>query len=196
MRSLLISYALFPLLLPAQEHPFIAAYGLTALEGGIRIDWTIQGGSTCNGLEVERSADGVQFLAVHRIDGICGDPAIAVPFAWFDDAPPEFSTVYYRVKLGVDGYTSVKSVFFDQLTSSEMRFFPSPMGDVATLVLNIPGSSKFDLRIWDASGKMVFERTDIPGASTSIVLPAAARGAFRYRATSSGRSFTGGFVKQ
>jgi hypothetical protein len=196
MRSLCIVPVLFPLLLAAQEHPFIAAYDLTVLEGGIRIDWTIQGGNTCTGQEVERSTDGVDFVSVHRIDGICGDPAVAVPYAWFDGSPPEFSKVFYRIKLGADGYTSIKWVLFDQLTTSEMRFFPSPMSGTATLVLNIPNSSTFDLRIWDASGSLVFERFDIAGASTSVVLPGAARGAFHYRATSNGRTFTGRFLKQ
>lgn len=196
MRSIIAIYLLFPMLLPAQEHPFISAYGLTVLEGGIRIDWTIQGGSTCDGQEVERSTDGIEFIPVHRIDGICGDPTIAVPYQWFDDGPPEFSTVYYRIKLGVDGYTSERSVFFDQLTTSELRFFPSPMAEAATLVLNIPGSSTFDLRIWDASGRIVLERMGIPGASTLIALPGVSPGTFSYRANSKGRSFTGRFAKE
>ncbi|MBK9759137.1 MAG: hypothetical protein IPO90_03970 [Flavobacteriales bacterium] len=151
---LIVLALLWPVSIAAQEHPFIAAYTLTEFDGGIRIDWTIQGGSTCNGQDVERSTDGISFTAEHRIEGICGSSSEPLSYDWIDNAPPEFSTVYYRVKLGIDGYTSVKSVEFDQLTTSEQRFFPSPMSGEATLLLNIPTSASFDLIIWDAGGRI------------------------------------------
>ncbi|HRH69772.1 MAG TPA: T9SS type A sorting domain-containing protein [Flavobacteriales bacterium] len=192
--SLLLCAA--PLTILAQEHPIIAAYTLTELEGGIRIDWTIQGGSTCNGQDVERSTDGVTFAQVHRIAGICGSTSNAVPYDWVDNAPPEFSTVYYRLKLGLDGYSSVKSIVFDQLTASDQRFFPSPMADEATLVLNIPSSSSFDLEIADSRGRAVFLRSAVQGNTIRFTLPGAAAGTYSYRATSGSRVFTGQFVKR
>jgi hypothetical protein len=179
----------------AQEHPFIAAYELTVFDGGIRIDWTIQGGSTCNGQDVERSTDGIDFTQVHRIEGICGSTSEPLPYGWVDDAPPEFSTVYYRVKLGSDGYTSVKSVLFNQLTTSDQRFFPSPMADEATLLLNIPSSASFDLIVWDAAGRVVFQRAGVQGNHIRFGLPGVAAGAFSYQASSEGRLFKGRFVK-
>lgn len=177
------------------EHPFIASYTLTVFDGGIRIDWTLQGGSTCNGQDVERSTDGVTFTNVHRIEGVCGDPSVAVPFNWFDPAPPELSTVCYRVKLGLDGYTSIKSVVFDQLTTSDQRFFPSPMNGEATLVVNVPAQAEVDLRIWDSNGLLVLEHLGLPGPAIPIQLPLAPSGVYVYQALSNGRAFKGRFVK-
>lgn len=179
----------------AQEHPYIASYTLTEFDGSIRIAWVIQSGSTCNGQDVERSTDGVTFTKVHRIEGICGDPSVAVPFNWFDQAPPEFSTIYYRIKLGLDGYTSIKSVVFDQLTTSEQRFFPSPMGGEATLVLHIGSVATFDLRIWNSGGDLVYERLAVNGPSVRISMPDEAAGVYLYQAESDGRLFFGRFVK-
>lgn len=185
-----------PLTILAQEHPIIAAYTLTEFDGGIRIEWTIQGGSTCNGQDVERSTDGVTFTQVHRIEGICGSTSDPVPYDWIDNAPPEFSTVYYRIKLGFDGYTSVKSIVFDQLTTSDQRFFPSPMTDEATLALNIQTSASFDLEISDSRGRAVFQRSAVQGNSIVFTLPGVATGTYSYRAMSGSRVFTGQFVKR
>lgn len=180
----------------AQEHPFIAAFELTELEGNIRIDWTMQAGTTCNGTEVERSTDGASFAKVHRIDGICGSGTEPVPYTWLDEAPPEFTTLYYRVKLGINGYSSVKSVIFDQLTISDERFFPSPMADEATLILNVSSSATIDLLVYDATGRVVLQRTGVPGPSVPVSLVGHSSGVFAFRAESEGRVFTGSFVKQ
>lgn len=179
----------------SQEHPFIAHYELTELEGSIRIDWTIQGGSTCNGQDVERSTDGVTFSNVHRIEGVCGDPGSAVPYGWLDQAPPEFSTVYYRIKLGVDGYTSVKAVVFDQLTTSSQRFFPSPVSGTATLAFNIGQGDAVDIVVVDAGGRVVWERLGLAGSVHVLELAGLPQGNYTYLATSKGRRFAGRFVK-
>jgi hypothetical protein len=180
----------------AQEHPFIASYTLTEFDGGIRLDWTIQGGSTCDGQDVERSTDGVSFTAVHRILGICGDPTVAVPFTWLDDDPPEFSTVYYRVKLGLNGYTSVKSVVFDQLTKSDQRFFPSPTTGEATLLINNAAADQVELRIYDAAGKLVHERSGLSGRVIPISVPELPSGVFLYLVITNSKVFSGRFVKE
>ena len=77
-------------------------------------------GTSCNGTDVERSIDGTSFTGVFRIDGICGDGTEPVPYSWLDAAPPELSTIYYRVKLGINGYSSVMAVVFDQLTRAQV----------------------------------------------------------------------------
>jgi hypothetical protein len=179
----------------AQEHPFLSLYTLTELEGGIRIDWTILGGSTCDGQEIERSTDGLAFTSVHRIEGLCGDPFIARSYGWFDPAPPEFSTVHYRVKLGADGYSSVKSVRFDQLVTNDQLFFPNPANDQATLVLNLPASSRVDLQVFDAEGRLVIERKNHRGPLFDLELEALGTGLFTYLAISNERRFIGRFVK-
>lgn len=145
--------------------------------------------------EVERSTDGVVFAPVHRIDGICGDPLIARSYAWVDQEPPEFSTVHYRVKLGFDGYTSIKAVVFDQLTTSDQRFFPSPMTGEATLVVNVRSLATIDLRIWSSSGQLVFERVGATGPAVPISMAEAPAGVYVYQAASDGRLFVGRFVK-
>ena len=180
----------------AQEHPFLSAYLLTEVPSGVLVNWTINGGSTCNGQDVERSSDSVNFVAVHRIQGICGSSESAFPYTWIDPAPPEFSKLYYRIKLGYDGYSSVKSLFFEQLKESDHRFFPNPARDEATLVMNIPLNSTFDLRIRDSSGMLVMEQRHHRGPSVKLALQELRAGTYIYQATSGARGFSGRFVKE
>ena len=193
---LLLQGSVVPDLVIAQEHPFIADYVLTELDGGVRVDWTIQGGNTCDGQEIERSTNGVDFQAVHRIEGICGDPSFAVPFQWFDTTVPEFSALHYRIKLGAKGYSTVKSIVFDQLTSSSERFFPSPMGEQATLLINVPASAAVQLRVVDMTGKEIMNDLAAMGPKHTISMVGSPAGCYVYIATSGGRTFRGRFMKR
>ncbi len=180
----------------AQEHPFLGAYELTELEGRVRISWTIVGGSTCNGQEVERSLDGISFTSVYRVDGICGSVSEPVPYECVDVAPPELSELYYRVKLGLDGYSSVKSIVFDQITTSDQRFYPSPTTGAATLVLRVASGTAVTLQVWDAGGRVVLERSGLSGPSIQLDVSAERSGAYTYRAITPGRAYTGRFVRE
>lgn len=179
----------------AQEHPFLAHYDLTELPGAIRIDWTIQGGSTCYGQEVERSTNGIDFAQVHHIEGLCGDPAIAVAYDWTDAAPPELSTVHYRIKLGLDGYSSVKTVQYEQLTSTTHVLFPNPAGDEATLVLNTSFSGRMDVFLFDGAGRQVLASTGGSGRSVALDLRSLAVGSYSYLVLVGDSRFRGVFIK-
>ena len=178
------------------EHPFIRSFDITVLDGRILVAWTMQGGSTCDGSEVLRSTNGVDFTAVHRLKGICGDAELDVPFSWMDGAPPELSTLSYRIKLGNEGFSSIKSVDFAQLTTGQQRFFPSPMREEATLLLNAPASARVDLRIFDMGGRIVWEREGLVGREHRILLPGVQAGVYGYVARTEGRTFQGRFVKE
>lgn len=193
--SLLFSLVLAANSGSAQEHPFLHRYELTELSGAINIEWSLSGGSSCNGQDVERSTDGVAFTAVHRILGICGDPTVTIPFSWLDASPPEFSTVYYRLKLGFDGYSSVKRVVYDQLETSEQRFFPSPTFGDATLLLNVPVGDQVDVAIHAMNGRQVMEMRNVNGPRITLQLQGLRAGTYTYRAKSGEKSFTGRFVK-
>jgi hypothetical protein len=196
--SLLFALALAAVAAPgmrAQEHPFLAAYTVQRVDASIHIDWTILGGNTCDGQEVERSTDGIHYVAVHRIEGLCGDPLVPRRYDWFDTAPPELSLLRYRVKLGTDGYSSVKTVLYEQLRSTDQRFYPSPTTGAATLLLNVVPGTAVDLQVHDLSGRVVLALQGLPGPLLRLDVGALPQGTYVYRAVADGRAFVGRFVK-
>ena len=201
MRTL-ITYLLFSLVamagagnVLAQEHPFLSEYSLNELPKGVLITWTIHGGTTCDGQEVQRSTDSLNFTRMYLIQGICGSPESSTPYNYFDPSPPEFSKVYYRLKLGFDGYSSVKSMFFQQLNESEQRFFPNPVVDAATLIVNVPLNATVDVRIRNMAGALVWERLAQPGPAVELNVEELPAGLYVYQAVGNGRTFSGRFVK-
>lgn len=195
---LVVLSALVPGVVVAQEgeHPFIKTFDLTVLDGRVQVEWTMQGGSSCDGSEVLRSTNGVDFTAIHRISGICGDPLFDVPFGYRDDSPPELSRIYYRINLGFDGFSSIKSVDFAQLNETQQRFFPSPVRTTATLLLNVAGSASVDLLVFDNGGRQVLERQGLVGREHELDLSFLHAGVYGYVATVEGRRFQGRFVKE
>ena len=184
------------LLAQDDEHPFIQSFTLTVLDGRIHVEWVMTGGSTCDGSQVERSTDGVDFSIVHRIDGLCGDPAFAVPFNWFDEAPPELSAVHYRIAFSGQGRSSSKAVEFRQLTGSDFRLFPSPTLGASTLMLRVPLSARVDLAISDSQGRVVLSVNGLVGREHPIDLSPLPAGVYTVTAIADGRSFTVRVVKQ
>lgn len=180
----------------AQEHPFLSAYLLTEFDAGVRVTWTMAGGSTCNGLEVQRSLDGSSFITVHEIPGLCGDPAFAVDYAWLDRSPPELSTVFYRLKIGAADFSSIKPIAVTRLYTSDQRSFPSPASSTWTLILNVPSSASIDLAITDQAGRSTIRHSGLPAPRVDLDLARFAPGAYTYWAVSDGRTFIGRFVKE
>lgn len=177
------------------EHPYIESFTLTVQEGRVLVQWVMKGGSTCDGSEVERSLDGVHFSRVHRIEGLCGDPSVAVPFLWADAEPVELSTLHYRIVFGTEGRSSVKSVRFGQLTTSAQRFFPSPTEGMATLLLNVPASASVTLEIFDAGVRLASRSEQMVGREHALDLRGLPAGAYTYVAVADGRRLVGRFVK-
>jgi hypothetical protein len=178
------------------EHPFIETYALTVQEGRVLVEWVMKGGSTCDGSAVERSIDGVNFIVAHRIEGLCGDPDVPVPFSWADADPPELSMLHYRIEFGTEGRSSVKSVRFDQLTRTEQRFYPSPTQGPATLLLNVPAGTVMDVSLFDAAGHLVMLKAGLVGRSQPLDLSRLPAGSYSYLAVADGRRFYGRFVRE
>lgn len=178
------------------EHPFLESYELAVQEGRVLVQWVMQGGATCDGSAVERSTDGERFETVHRLEGLCGDPAVPVPYSWADADPPELSTLHYRIVFAAEGRSSVKSVRFDQLNRSTHRLHPSPTAGPCSLLLRVPESARVDLRVLDAHGRPVMERLGAVGRRHAIDLSGHAAGLYSVVAIADGRRFDARVVKE
>ena len=178
------------------EHPFLESYDLTVQEGRVLVQWVMQGGATCDGSAVERSTDGERFETVHRLEGLCGDPAVPVPYSWADADPPELSTLHYRIAFAAEGRSSVKRVRFDQLNRSTHRLYPSPTAGPCSLLLRVPESARVDLRIFDAQGRPVMERRGAAGRWHAIDLTGHAAGLYTVVAVAEGQRFDARVVKE
>lgn len=194
LRSLLFAMLWSAQAAAQSEHPFIARFELSELDGLVRVEWTLAGGNTCNGMDVERSLDGTLFDVVHRIPGICGDPTAEVPYRWDDTEPAELSTLHYRIRSGSDGTSSVKQVRFDQLVDTQFLAYPVPCSSELNVLLNVPLNEQVELRTHSAEGREVVVYQGF-GKAHQLAVGQLAAGRYSFRAIAGDRLFQGGFVK-
>lgn len=136
----------------AQEHPFLSRFELREGDGWVSIDWTMIGGNTCDGTRIMRSTDSLNFETVGTISGLCGDIVEPVPYNFIDHTAPEMATLYYRLELGLNGYSSIKRIDLQRLSSVEHRFQPSPVNDHGELLLRVDPDQQVEIQFFDAQG--------------------------------------------
>lgn len=178
----------------AQEHPFLSTFTATVREERVVLEWTMVAGSTCDGTQVERSVNGGDWAQVGGISGLCGDVNAPVPYDWTDDAPQELSTLAYRLKLGAQGYSSIRQVRFERLTSREHLAFPSPAHEHVVLLFREPGTAEGVLDVFDQKGRPVLTSVSVRGDRAELDVRNWPVGIHHYRATYGGRVHAGRFA--
>ncbi|MCB0793863.1 MAG: T9SS type A sorting domain-containing protein [Flavobacteriales bacterium] len=190
----LILLALTPVALIGQEHPFLGGLTLQEQAGTVLLEWTLTGGSTCNGIQIERAYSGQGFVQIGEIHGLCGDLVDPVDYSWNDVSVQQLSSPSYRLKLGVDGYSSVKSITLMELNENEQLLFPIPAEDRVTLLLRLAPQTPFDLRVQDLAGRVVLDRRGISGGRVSWDVRSWLPGTYIYAVQAEGRRYAGKLV--
>ncbi|HRY34224.1 MAG TPA: hypothetical protein P5531_14765 [Bacteroidales bacterium] len=110
----------YVLLLPAFLPGIVMDAASQVLEGftaeqqqnKVRLSFTIQAGNTCNGIRVERSADGLFFEQIGSFEGVCGDLTFPEQYVFSDSFPLPGIVSYYRLDMGSLGFSPVISLIF------------------------------------------------------------------------------------
>lgn len=133
MRRCIIIFLLFPLVVSSQIYE---DFELQQVNDKVFVSWTLKEGNTCNGMEVQRSVDSLNFLKIHEIAGICGSADKKEFYDFTDSDVHHNQKYYYRLKLGVQGVTEIKSIDFFSTLGKEVLVFPNPSKEGYTFVFN------------------------------------------------------------
>lgn len=120
------------------------------------LSWVIARGSTCNGIQVERSTDNLVFEMVGYIGGVCGSASEPRPYSFIDQNPVKNQTNYYRLELGNQGYSETQSLEF-QVFSAGLTVGPNPAQDETKIRFSNPFQDPVNLEIYNLSGRLVRE---------------------------------------
>ncbi len=93
----------------AQE-TILEKFTATEVNDDIVLNWTIEQGSTCNGIDITRSSDSLNFILIGDIEGICGDQEKSIPYTFVDENPIRNQINYYRLELGSVGSSDIISI--------------------------------------------------------------------------------------
>ncbi len=104
--------------------------------------------------EVERSADGQNFIALAKVSH---------PFSYIDQSPEE-GTNYYRIKQydfdGKFSYSKTISVYLSPL-SFGIHIYPNPVNDEMSIRIKTPSPEKLTIQLTDLAGKLVLTRNAV-----------------------------------
>lgn len=146
----------------------ISGFVVSQYNTSVLVSWTIEGGSTCNGIKIYRSSDSLVYQEIGSIEGICGSSAESTDYFFTDTEPVANKTNYYRLKLGNSQMSEIRSIFFSYVQPNDMIIRPNPANESIILELNKDQNSIFSLRIIDVDGRVVMSNDNVFGKSISI----------------------------
>jgi hypothetical protein len=157
IRRILLSTALVFLALSGNAQDGIIQLRFTATEasGRVFLDWTMDLGQTCDGIDILRSTDGLNFMEVGNIPGICGSPFDTVRYSFTDESPIPNQVNYYRLFLGTLGPTQTVSVEIIDLEGAGYQVRPNPVSDEGLVYFNNPRSALFRLILFSSQGALI-----------------------------------------
>jgi hypothetical protein len=122
------------------------------------LNWSTATESNNKGFYVERSKDAINFSDVGFVNG-AGNSSQLKNYSYTDLTAKDMhvTTTYYRLKqVDLDGKVSYSKVLPLNLKNIvQWRLYPNPVKDVATVELNLTASSKVNVQVVAADGRIV-----------------------------------------
>lgn len=133
-----------------------AAYNAVETPGGINVNWTMAGGTSYAGFEIEHAVDGIRFSK----KGAIAKPAesnTTSPFAWTDYSPAK-GVNFYRIKAitasGRPIYSGIMKVSLNK--NSRMSISQNPVqGQTIQLVFTGQVQGRYEGRIINPQGQVL-----------------------------------------
>jgi hypothetical protein len=138
----------------AQQDSIFKYINAVQTEDGVLISFTIKGGITCTGVEVERSKDGISFDAIYEFVGVCGSISVDESYSFLDSSPEKNHLNYYRLELGSLGlYSTTLTVHSLDFSESGILVAPQPCTVDCKIWFRNFSNELFDLTVYDGQGR-------------------------------------------
>ena len=159
-----IKYILLPVLVLligqlAHAQQFLSHFSLASGQGKVVLNWTIAAGNTCLGIDIVRSTDGQSFSSIGSIGGVCGSIDEPVSYSFVDEAPALNQTNSYKLLLGLDQESEVRSVEVVDLGSTGYQIRPHPVYQDGVLYFENDREEPHTLSIFQLNGHLLSEQS-------------------------------------
>lgn len=158
----------------------IALDDFTALEneGDVYLSWTLRAGSTCNGIQIQRSTDSLNFLQIGEIPGVCGSNSAAQRYTFVDSFPVLNQRNFYRLEFGGSGFSPVIDLLVLDYGDDQYLVFPNPFTTRTMLCASRgrPGQDKIYVKdsggnvCWTESASTPCQEIDLTSLPAGVYL--------------------------
>jgi hypothetical protein len=139
----------------AQTHPFLGKFSAVEHNGFVQLNWTILAGNTCNGIQIYRSVDSLEFTQIGAIAGVCGNLSTPESYIFLDERPAINRINYYRLELGGSGSSQVIAIEIIRLTDAGVQIRPHPADANVSIYFSNSNNTAHDIRIYASSGTLM-----------------------------------------
>jgi hypothetical protein len=140
----------------AQNEDVILNFDATEFNGKVLLTWEIEQGYTCNGVQILRSIDSVNFTQIGSIEGICGSTLASIKYNFTDLFPEKNEVNYYRLSLGGIGFSWIISAEVIDVGANNYVIRPNPIVSNAELLYNNDSGKLYKLTVYNNYGEEVY----------------------------------------
>jgi hypothetical protein len=145
----------------SEAHPILDRMDLYVASGKVYVTCIVSKGYTCFGIELNRSADSLNYETVDIEYGICGSELEPTFFSFVDDNPPKNQKLFYRLDLGGFGYTTVIETRVVDIQEFGYRITPNPASDYTEVHFANINKSPVEVSIIDLGGNLIYKETTL-----------------------------------
>ena len=128
-------------------------------EGNVTLNWVIKSGSTCNGITIFRSVDGVNFEIIGDIQGVCGNLSQPEPYSFVDVSPIKNAINCYKLELGNYGFSETVKIEIIDIGSSGYQVRPHPISSTGKIYFSNKQMNQHQITFYNTAGMMVYVST-------------------------------------
>lgn len=140
----------------AQADSLLGKFSLSESNGQVALSWQMLAGNTCNGIQIYRSINGIDFTRIGIIVGICGSITEPVNYFFTDTTPVKNEINYYYLEFGGFGPSNTIAIEIIDNGNSGYQLRPHPFQDSGTIFFDAESGKDYTLRMFDLMGKEVF----------------------------------------
>jgi hypothetical protein len=131
----------------------------TRKEGMVNINWTTITEENNSHFIIERSLNGVDFVAIGKVAG-AGNSSTANHYSFIDENPSRNITYYRIVQYDFDHTKSNSKVVNVEAVESSLQIsvFPNPFDKNTNIMISSDNANDITLQVYDVNGRMVFEK--------------------------------------
>lgn len=132
-------------------------FSIAAHEGIVYLNWLIGAGNFCDGTDVYRSTDSLNFEYLGGISGICGHSTEPSYYRFADKSPLTNQKLFYRLEMGNYGFSKTLHIEIKELTSDNYQLRPNPAKDFIKIYFSNQKSETHQIFVYSSSGTQLID---------------------------------------
>jgi hypothetical protein len=180
VRTCLAFFLLCSSSLSAQDDAVLDYFRAVQNGNEIQISFAIVGGSSCQGVGLERSSIPGHFEQIDFIPGVCGGTEFTEVYSFVDKTPLEYADNFYRLKLGAEGISHSISIRFVRLEAG-YRVYPTPAQSWVVIKFDNPTAATYEFYLYSMNGRLIETAASITASEIYVDLSLYSTGAYIFQ---------------